>query len=309
MIFRRARVGVALASVLPLACKSDKPVPADSVAAATPPPLSAPAAAVNTGWEESAGSFMLEQVPGNTARARVILPLLPDTMLSGPTPIVSDSLSGAKVDLLSRRGAVGSASIVLGGSSASGETCPSWPEANLTGEPGKAWTIGFASGTVAPLPLDSLEGMSSGDSSNVVSELARMSSAVVEGNDPAFGGLPFVVRKAYRFSIGGESVLVGDVVRKINEEANPREERVLLAAEKSTSGNESYSTVFHTRVAGTEDAVRTTEILGAIRFVKTSRPAIVVSFEYDEGGRLALLQRINRRVWRISWRGAYAGCR
>ena len=158
------------------------------------------------------------------------------------------------------------------------------------------------------LPVDSLETMSAADSASVTREIARLSSMVAEGDDPAFRGLPFSVRKAYRFSLPAISVLAGDVVRKINEEANPREEHLLIVAERTAGTTAPYDAVFHTRVAGSEEAVRTNEILGAVQFVRNKRPALVVSFEYADGGRVALLQRISNREWKVTWRSAYTGC-
>lgn len=251
---------------------------------------------------------MLLSVADNSAGAFVILPLLTDSTLSASTVFKMDSVSGMQVELFNRAGLAGSTSLIVDARQSVAEGCLSWPQGRLADVPAKAWRIGFAKGTVVPLPLDSLEAMSSADSSLATHELARLSSVLAEGNDPAFRGLPFVVRKAYRFSLSTMSVLAGDVVRKINEEANPREEHLLLLAERPSSGSNGYSAAFHTRVAGTEDAVRTNEILAVVQFVKSNRPGIVVSFEYEDGGRVALLQRMGDHAWKITWRSAYAGC-
>jgi hypothetical protein len=144
------------------------------------------------------------------------------------------------------------------------------------------------------------------DSLSITTELARLASALPASNDPAFQGLPFSVRKAYRSKIGQTSLLVGDIVRKINEEANPLEERLLLIAERGSG--DAYSTVFHSRAAGSEEIVRTNEILAAVKFNKGNRPAIVVAFEYENGSRIALIERLSGTAWKLTWRSAYAGC-
>ena len=102
--------------------------------------------------------------------------------------------------------------------------------------------------------------------------------------------------------------MVGNIVRKINEEANPREERLLLVAERSESTRGSYVGSFQSRSAGTEDAVRTNGLLAALSFVQTNTPALVISFGYDEGGQVALLERVANHEWKIIWKSAYTGC-
>ena len=250
---------------------------------------------------------MLLAVAENSATAFVVLPFLSDSTID-PSALAIDSLSDTAVELFSRRGLSGSTALVIGPDSVHTEGCLSWPTARLAEIPPEPWKVGFVRGAVAALPLDSLEVMRNADSAAVTVELARLSSALAEGDDPAFRGLPFSVRKAYRFGFGETSMLAGDVVRKINEEANPREEHILVVAERAASSKGPYSAVFHTRVAGAEDAVRTNEILAAVRFVRGNRPALVVSFEYEDGGRVALLQRVSAREWRMTWRSAYTGC-
>src|SRR5688500_17117864 len=290
------------------ACKDDKAAPPDSTAAATEAAPPAAAAIPNTGWDAAiSGPAMFLSVADNSAAAFVVLPFLTDSTIE-PSMLAIDSLADTPVELFSRRGLSGSTAIVVARDSARNEGCLSWPVARLAEIPPEQWKVGFVRGAVAALPLDSLEVMRNADSAAVTTELARLSSALAEGDDPAFRGLPFSVRKAYRFGTGDMAVLAGDVVRKINEEANPREEHLLVIAERPASSTGPYSAVFHTRVAGAEDAVRTNEILAAVRFVRSNRPALVVAFEYEDGGRVVLLQRISARGWRVTWRSAYTGC-
>lgn len=296
-------IGLSLAS-----CDKDKPIHTDSAAVVAAPVLPATPAAPNTGWDEpTAGPVMLIAIADNSAGASVVLPLLTDSSLNALPRLAVDSLSNSPVELFSRAGLAGSTAVIVERNQQIAESCAAWPRARLAEVPEKTWRIGFMRGIAVPLPLDSLEGMTPQDSTMITRELARLSSMVAEGDDPAFRGLPFSVRKAYRFAISGRSVLIGDVVRKLNEEANPRQEHLLLIAEKPTDGAE-YSVVFQSRVAGAEDAVRTNEILSALRFVKTKRPAVVVSFEYEDGGRIALIQRAGNAAWNLTWRSAYTGC-
>ena len=158
---------------------------------------------------------------------------------------------------------------------------------------------------MSSIPLDSLENAGPADSLAITTELARLASALPASTDSAFQGLPFSVRKAYRSENGG---LVGDIVRKINEEANPREEHLLLIAEPNPSDRAHYVTVFHSRAAGSEEVVRTSDVLAAVQFIRNKRVALIVSFEYENGNRVALIERISNGNWKVTWRSAYAGC-
>ncbi|HEX2722130.1 MAG TPA: hypothetical protein VHM24_04385 [Gemmatimonadaceae bacterium] len=243
----------------------------------------------------------------NTTRAAVVLPSLPDSVLAAMPSFSLDSLARLPVDLFGLTGLVGSATLAVTSQVPDTEGCVSWPAAVVSPAPPHPWRFGLRKGVAVALSLDSLEGMSSADSSIVTSEIARVASAVAEGSDQAFQGLPFFVRRAFRFSLGNNSVLVGDVVRKINQEANPREEHLLLVAERSASIKGKYVAAFQSRVAGSEDVVRTNEVLGAVRFA-SGRPAIVLTFEYENGGKVALLERTAEKQWKLTWRSAYTGC-
>lgn len=291
-------------------CRSgDKTVVADSAVANVLPASPVNPPALNPGWDAStAGPVMLLSVSDNVSRPAVVLPFLTDSTLSAASAFGLDSLSGMSFDLFGPSGHAGSSSLVVGSQKPNVENCPQWPEGSLAETPGRPWRIGFRKGLAVPLPLDSVEMLSSSDSSRIVAEITRIASALAGNADPAFQGLPFSVRKTYRFSFDGRSALVSDVVRRINEEANPRAEHILLIAERPLAGNGRYVAAFHSRVAGSADIVRTHEILSAVRFVRSNTPAIVVAFGYEEGGRIALLERGGDGSWKLSWRSAYAGC-
>ena len=161
---------------------------------------------------------------------------------------------------------------------------------------------------MTPLALDSIEAFSSADSMSVTAEMARLASALPSASDSAFQGLPFAVRKAYRVISSQPPLLIGDIVRKINEEANPREEHILLIAEKTSTSSPPYQTVFHSRATGSEEQVRTTELLAAGRLVHGGQIFLVVSFGYENGNRVVLIERSSNSQWRITWRSAYTGC-
>lgn len=294
--------------VLVSACRDERQLPVDSAAAADSIQTVANPVRPSTGWDSStAGPVMLLSVAENSAVALVVFPMFTDSTLAEASAMPLDSLMDAPVELFSRRGLAGATSVAGRAQVQVPEGCLSWPQARLADAATEPWRVGFVRGVVAPLPLDSIEVMKGPDSAAVTREVARLSSAAVEGDDPVFRGLPFIVRRAYRFTHGTATVLAAEVVRKISEEANPREERILLVAERLASTTGEYVTAFVSRTSGSEDAVRTNEIIGAFRFVRGDVPALVVAHDYFHGGRVALLQKEGTR-WRITWRSAYAGC-
>jgi hypothetical protein len=261
----------------------------------------------STGWNESeAGPVLLLSAVEAVRRASVVLPGASDIHDASTDTAQLDSVRGNEFELFDRSGYLGT-STIESISPAPAEGCAAWPVAIFRDAPTRSWRVGFSYRTAKALNLDSLSAASSQDSIAMTSELARLSSAITAGGDPAFQGLPFTVREAYRVSLTDAIVIVGDVVRTINEEANPREEHLVLIAEKRT-GDAEYRTAFYTRSAGSEDEVRTSEILAAVRFTRTNRAAVIVSFEYEEGGRTALVERVQPGTRRMTWQSAYSGC-
>jgi hypothetical protein len=250
---------------------------------------------------------MLLASPDNSTIASVVIPTLTDSAFAQASRLNADSLMGMSFDLVARNGMAGTGRLE-GRAEATTLECLSWPSVNLKLDSQRVWEIGFRRGVITALPLDSLEGFSSSDSSFVTTELARLASALPAAIDPAFQGLPFAVRKAYRSSVARSSFIIADIVRKINEEANPREEHLLLIAERSEGDTSRYRTVFESRAAGSEDLVRTSDILAAVRFVNGGRAAVIVAFEYENGSRVVLIERNAPYSWRQIWRSAYAGC-
>jgi hypothetical protein len=306
----REKIGLVLClSLVIVSCNRDnKSSSRDSasVITSTQPLTRSPGA--NTGWDNAdAGPVMILATADNPLSAAVILPAESDSTLAGMRTFQLDSLANLPVDLFGAGGGAGQSSLKVGSQGATGEGCVAWPVAQLSTQPSAPWKVGFAKGRATALQLDSIDGMNPADSASVTTELARLASAASVKSDPAFQGLPFIVQKGYRTSFGKTSILIGTIVRKINEEATPRVESLLLVAEKSNIAGD-YVNAFQSRASGTEDDVRSNAIVAAVHFVHTNRPALVVSFEYDDGGQISLLERVADHDWRITWRSAYTGC-
>lgn len=292
-----------------LACSQERPAkPAASESIKVPAPAAVPSPGTSTGWDEAeSGSVLLLSLPETVGQAAVVLPYATDSSAGRADSQRTDSIVGNEFDLFDRSGKVALVSMGRATMPGTNEGCSTWPVASFREPPLHAWRVGFAYRTARPLVLDSLEASTAADSVSMTAEIARLSSTLTATGDPSYQGLPFVVRKAYRLKLAEKRILVGDVLRKINEEANPREEHLLLIAEQGGTGGE-YNVAFHSRVAGSEEQVRTNEILAAVEFAATGHAALVVSFEYEDGGRVALVERTAPGVWKLVWRSAYTGC-
>jgi hypothetical protein len=172
------------------------------------------------------------------------------------------------------------------------------------------WTVAFAADRARPLALDSLASLAGADSARLAAEVSRLASTVPNDTATAFQGIPYFVRQVRRFRMDpGIEVLIANVTRRINQEANPREEQLLLVAERPVdpSGGR-YALRYHERVSGAEEAIESTDVLAAVMLVSEDVPAIVLIRDYGDGSAYALLTRNAAGQWRLAWNSAYAGC-
>ncbi len=281
----------------------------DSAGAVAAPIANKPVAVVNTGWDENAaGQFLILSAGDDGITAALVMPNETDSSLTQNKTFQIDALANTPVDLFNAGGAAGNSRLAVNAQQPPAEGCLVWPAARLITKPSTAWTVGFPAKHAKSLQIDSVEKLGQSDSVSITTELTRQASALSVNGDPAFRGLPFIVRKAYRISFGDTTALIGSIVRKINEEANPREEHLLLILERNGGADAPYVVAYQNRTAGAEADVRTHAILAAVRFVSTNTPAIVLAFEYDDGGQIALLERVANHTWKITWKSAYTGC-
>jgi hypothetical protein len=293
----------------------------------TPPPI-APAntgtvteatrAARLAGWNDTlAGSDLL--VAGtNSSEAVVIMPRYTDsTIADAPS---TDSALGphAGVDLFSRRGLAGAAVLASAAAGNFTGTCTAWPTATVTTAEGPPpdWSAGFMSGHATALPMDSMMGLPSADSARRAAAIARAASALPDDTAAAFRGLPFAVRDAHQFTLpAGDTVLAAEVVRRLNQEASPQEEHLLIVLERDSlaspgGGPPPFVVAYSERTSGPEDDVESSEMLAAVVLGHTPRQhaAIIISRDYGDGSSYTLLERVAPRRWRARWNSAYVGC-
>lgn len=295
--------------------RSANPPPVDS-GMAVPSPSDTGRVSTRTTWDPGLGPVFI--VAGDSQNgASVVFPMFSDSTLTDTTTFDTSVVAGMTVDLFSRAGLFATARLQPATHRAP-DGCVVWPGASVTVTESAAsrtgeWTVGFTSGRVSPLALDSLENLAGSDSARLTADVARLASLVPEDTAKAFHGIPFFVRQVRRFRAPqGTEVLIANVTRRINQEANPREEQLLLVAERdeAPSGGTggSYVLAYHERVSGHEEAIETTDVLAAVMLGPSGPPAIVLIRDYGDGTAYALLSRAASGDWRIGWSSAYAGC-
>jgi hypothetical protein len=262
--------------------------------------------ASGTGWDSTAGPVVIvaSKAPMD---AVVVLPGLTDSTLAGTQRFELGGLGNIPVDLFNSSGLVGTSTLQITSQANDPTGCVRWPTGSLSGSVPSGWKIALEKGRAAGIPLDSMEGLTGPDSARFVADVLKAALTLTDGSDPVFRGIPFFVRKGYRLMTPGSSVIIGDAVRKINEEANPREEHLIVLAERS--GNDTtYHIGFHARSAGPEESLETSEILSALRLKQSGRTTLVITFDYEDGGKIGLLERIAPNIWQVVWKSAYTDC-
>lgn len=304
----------ALAILWGVAC--DKPAPArrnDTAGPPPPPPSRAEStvAAVETPWDSAAGPVFLV-VGENGARGNVILPLLPADASLDTARLDVTAYRGAHFDLLANGRVVANASLSALVSSDPPDDCTAWPTVQLTGNVdslARGWVVAFEVGRLQPVAFDSLAGLRARDSSQLAIEIARLASAAPGDSVAELKGLPYQVRRAYRFSLSaGSEVVLAEVVRTLNQEASPKQEHLLLVAESDSVSNKRLVTAYSERTSGGEETLETSELLVVARLAGAGRMTAVLARYVGDGVMYSLLERVAPRQWRLRWTSPYAGC-
>jgi hypothetical protein len=273
-----------------------------------------PLAASTLTWNDTAAGPALIVAGSNPTEAAVVFPHFTDSTLGAGAGLDTAAVNRARLDLFSRSGPAGQAVLSLATAGTLGGDCTAWPTAHVRSlEQGSsgippAWTVGFVVGHAMSIPMDSIAALSPVDSARRAAEIALVASALPNDTAAAFRGLPFVIRSAGRLSLdNGASAIAAEVVRRVNEEANPREEHILLVSEHDSVTGKPVAAYFE-RVSGPEDAVESSEILAAVRLGPRRTPTIVISRDYGDGGAYTLIERAGPARWRVRWNSAYTGC-
>ena len=260
----------------------------------------------DNGWDAAAGPALLVQ---GATRDEAIALFSTENDSDSVARLDSASLSEVPVTLFGRGGMRFSAQ--LGAPTGEGtDDCERWPLHAFQPGTGTAWSVGFVSDRVRPLPLDSVDVLSPRDSSTLVAEASRLASSITLATSASFQGLRFTVDVVRRFDAApGVQAFVAHLVRRVNQEASPQEEHTLLIAERdsgATSGP--YHLAYAERTYGREDEVVTPEVLAGVRIGIDLRPTLVVARDGSEGISYALLERMSSARWRVRWSSGLTSC-
>jgi len=298
---------VAATIALSWGCRNDKP-PAriDTSFTAVPGHLDSTSAPTSTnGWDVAAGPVLLVAGPS------------PDEAVvffgagGGATaPLDTGAVDQATATLFGRDSSRFTATLELPAGNDNPE-CRVWPLRNLhaTGA-GGAWSVGFVSPNVTPIPLDSVDALPARDSMALAAEASRLASTVTANTSPAFEGLRFAVHDIRRFDVApGVQVLAAHLIRRVNQEADPQEEQTLLVAERDSGAAAGrYQLAYAERSFGKEEQVSSSELVAAVRLGANGPPMLVVARDGETGLAYALLERTSPRHWRVRWTSELARC-
>lgn len=273
-------------------------------------------AALNSGWAPEAGAVLLvaSDIPDV---AQVVFPEVTDSTFGDSTLTDLAPVRGARVTLYSRHGQAGTAIVVGEDSTArsdsSADECAGWPAVRLRNEGqgvSGSWTVGLVSGRAQSIPLDSIERLSRPDSARLAGEVERLASGLPDDTARAFRGLPYYVHTVRRFHPApGVEALVADVSRRINQEANPREEQILVVAERDSGRADApWRPAFVERASGHEGSVETHDVLAALAIGAARRPSLLVARYVSDGIAYLLLERVAAGQWRVRWVSAASDC-
>jgi hypothetical protein len=307
---RTLGTGAALALAAAACERAKSPPRVDSirVGADVPTPDTPGATATTSEWDASLGKYLL--VAGSTpGEALLIDPERHGTVTAGEV-VDSAALRGLEATLFGSGGARASAKLDGPIPATAGAECsPPWTVVRLAGETTTPWTVGVVGAGGEAIPMDSLEGLTTADSAALVADAARAASSLPVKDEAYFRGLPFSVHSLQRFTpVAGVQAFAALLVRRVNQEDSPLEERTFLVAEHDSTAA-AWRVAYHERSAGTEDEVESSEALAALTLGTPRRPSLLIVHEVADGVAYRILERTGPARWRARWTSALGRCR
>ena len=303
----RRIVGSLGTAILIVGCKQDAPaVRVDSAAVRNSVRTdSSIAPATSNGWSVAAGPVLL--VAGASPDEAIVF-----FGTSGATAATVDTgaVDQATATLFGRDSSRFTATLELPAGNDNAD-CRIWPLRNLHATAGVGtWSVGFLSSSVTPIPLDSVDALPARDSMALAAEASRLASAVTANTSPSFQGLRFTAHDIRRFQAApGVQALAAQLIRRVNQEADPQEEQTLLIAERDsgvTTGR--YQLAYAERSFGKEEDVVSTELVAALRLGANGPASLVIARDSDAGLAYALIERTGPRQWGVRWTSGLAKC-
>ena len=262
---------------------------------------SLPAAEPLSRWDSSAGIVLLVR-DDSVTRA-----VYPTVRQLDSTAVLDEALvRGFVAEAVAADGSV--APLRIRGFAPIEEECAVWPAVVLSADPAREWTVAFQRGTSVPMALRPIESLPSSDSARLAAQLTRLAASLPNDTARAFRGLPFMVRAAHGFTPeSGVEAMAAEIVRRVNVEANPREETLLLIAERDSPSGD-WRVVYSERASGDEIHVERATPLAAVKLGAAGLPTLVLERAGADWIAYALVQRQPDGRWRESWESAHSGC-
>ena len=264
-------------------------------------------------WDTTAGPVMF--VRGNsTAEAYVVFPTISDSTPSDAVHFDSALARNTTVELFQRGGGGTVARVgAMAGGEWDADQCIEWPAAKLqsttNADATTGWTVAFLKGRAKPLVLDTVDALPHADSAKLAADITRLVSTVPNDTARTFRGIPYSVRTTYRFTpAAGVEAVVADVVRTLNQEANPLEEHTLVVGERPTGSNVPYRLAYREVTAGSDETLESSDVLAAVSIGSPPHVDLVLAREGYESNAYALLERQADGMWKLRWTSAHTGC-
>lgn len=308
---------VASAALLLVGVGCDQPAPPRTNDMVTVPPSlplvpDSVTATVEMPWDSAAGPVFLTIGP-NASIASIVFPAVASDAEIESGRLDASPFIGTVFDLFSNGRVVGDATVSAVVPLEAPEECTGWPLVQLSGvrddSASRAWAVGLVRGRATSIPYDSISGLSSADSSRLAIDIARIASSVPGDTVAELRGLPYQVRRAYRFPVAtGVDGLVTEVWRTLNQEANPKQEHLLIVAERDSTTRGRFDIAYTERAAGGEEMLESSEVMVIARFAPSRGVSILLARYVGDGVIYGLLERTAERRWRLRWSSPYVGC-
>lgn len=311
----RAPFVVLIAGITLGGCRSGE-TPRIKDSSRIPSPSGAPPAAPRAtalAWDADLGRAFA--IPDPTARQVLLI----DPSFTASASLDSLALdpatwTGASFDLFSNGERIGAAAI-SGMHLNPGTTCTGWPVAELSIDSTSRatptpWSVAIPLGRAEAVAFDSLPGLTESDSLNLTIAIARAASTLNDDTSGTFQGRPFIVRQANRFQLSPDhDGILAEVIRTVNQEANPVQEQLLLVLEGEWRRPDStLRVVYRTRAVGLEEDITSIELLVVLRNRRTGIYSLLVRREGTSGWALELIEQATAGRWVLRWKSALSDC-
>ncbi|MCU0646870.1 MAG: hypothetical protein MUF00_02635 [Gemmatimonadaceae bacterium] len=303
------------------ACAREQPPKAPRVDSVVQAPAPPPPVVVDwRGWDERVGGLLAVAPEDDPDLAFLVRP-------DATTADVADSVwhtrvsAGDSVELFALDGSRHRVQIVALPVTTGGAACEEWPAARISNAP-RSWGVGFVLDRAHPVPAVAVESLRGTDSSAAVSLAARIAQATPAARASGLAGMPFIVERLHRASLavssteqaaqsfGDTTIIAATLFRRLAQEADPREERWFVLAERTGRAKSAPWVVRYLEYDDApEDEADAMALLGLVRVRASGQPAMLIARDGRDGLVLKWIAPARDGAWRVTWTSARARCR